>query len=856
MLQTDLPDRLTQREIDIARLMVAGLSAREISEELVLSYSTVRWYLKQIYGKLDAHSYEEAVDRIEAAQLLGAAKSHSRHNLPTPATTLIGREAELDDLTGELLQPESRLITLAGPGGIGKTRMALELARRNLPHFPDGAYFVPLQPLRSVEDIPAALIDALLIHRASGDDAVRFLLRYLENRQLLLVIDNFEHLMAGVHLLADILAAAPGVTILVTSREILNLQEEWVWQVGGLEVPANDAEASVDAYSAVQLFAERARQVTHDFLLADEQPQVVRICQLVGGMPLALELAASWVRHLSCDTIARQIAANVDFLVARASNIPARHHSIRAVFDHSWQLMSPEARHVFSKLSVFQGGFTYEAAEQVAGASPGTMAALVDQSLVRRHRSGRYDLHELVRQYGAEQLEHTGQTEAVRNAHSAYFAHLMLECGIDIKGRAQLAGLNAVGTDLDNFRAAWIWAADHRDYARIEQMIEGFYWYRNHRGRYNEVFQQAWDRLAPPPGEEPHPTALKIFARIHEYRHAPLPDIERAYESALQAEDGAEIAFCEVVLSFALADTFHDIPGAIQMLEDRLVHPNQEEEPFYAALRYAALAGAYDQAGQESESIRYAQESLERLRAIGNDILVAWANMGYSWNEERRPNELQEVLATFQEMDVPPGQVMTLCAMSRAAWIKKHDLTQAKQLAQRAYEIAVDINFVMGMAAALTTLSAWHSLEEDYTTARKLAQRSEPYAKDTIWQGAPSLAASMAACGLGDFEVVRQFFSQYGQFRYGPWDLDLVAALMAHDGYPEKAVELLARRSPNGLIYRTQGWPLLDRLRVDLQARLGAEAYLAAWERGASRDRDELVCELEAYFKTEVSRHE
>jgi predicted ATPase/DNA-binding CsgD family transcriptional regulator len=840
---------LTERELDIARLMLNDLSPREIAEELVLSYGTVRWYLKQIYSKLDVHSYEEAIERIEELNLLDTARQPTRHNLPLPPAPLIGRTAELEALSAELNRPESRLITLTGPGGIGKTRLALELAHHNLAQFADGAYFVPLQPLRSVHDISAAIIDALLIFQAGGADTRQFLRQYLADRQLLLVLDNFEHLLAGVDLVSALLAAAPGLTILVTSREVLNLHEEWVWQVGGLDVPDPEADDQVDTYSAVELFAERARQVKHDFALAAEQPHVIRICQLVEGMPLALELAASWVRTLPCATIAAEINRSLGFLTARASNLPERHRNIRAVFDHSWGLMSAEAQAVFGKLSVFQGGFTFEAAQQVAGAAVPVLAELVDQSLVRRTAAGRYDLHELLRQYGAEQLEQAGLTEILRDDHCQYYAALMYELGIDIKGRNQLNGLNAVGADLDNFRAAWIRAADQRDYACINQMLDGFFWFRNHRGRYNEVFQQAWDRLGPPAGEEPHPVATKTFVRIHEFRSIPLANIEQALASAQQAEDAAEIDFCEMLLGYALGDLLVDIPGAIQMLEDRLANPRRGDDPLYAALRYDALANAYDLSGNSDKAIQLGQENLQRMYALGNHILATWNEMFMHWYEERHPGRLLQLLAVFQEMDVPPGQVMTLCTLSRAAWVQQQDVARAKQFAQQALDIGTDINFYMGIATALVHLSAWHSLTEDYTVAWDLAQRARPFAKDTIWEPGPDLAASMAACGLGDFETVRRHYqTDYARAMYGRWNLDLAAALMAHDGLPEKAVHLLARRVPNDLIYRTDGWPLLDRLRAQLEAELGPEAFQAAWEHGASLTIEQIRQEMLACF--------
>src|SRR5262249_45381113 len=283
----------------------------------------------------------------------------SRHTpLPLPPTPLIGRESELAELGALLENPAYRLITIVGPGGIGKTRLALASATDQIDAFAHRVYFVPLAPLRSSEFLVPAIADALGLAFSGREDPRAQLLNYLRGKELLLVLDNFDHLLEGAELLVDILRRATAVSILVTSRERLNLQGEWVFDIAGLQVPAADQIDGVEGYSAVALFLQRAHKVHARFTFgAAEKRAVARICRLVEGMPLGIELAAAWVRALSCAEIAQEIEQSLGFLTTSLRDVPERHRSLLAVFDHSWRLLSADERGVFRKLSVFRGGF-------------------------------------------------------------------------------------------------------------------------------------------------------------------------------------------------------------------------------------------------------------------------------------------------------------------------------------------------------------------------------------------------------------------------------------------------------------------------------------------------------------------
>src|SRR5512143_2786604 len=350
-----------------------------------------------------------------------------RVNLPILPTPLIGRQHEVEELGQLLHDPHCRLLTLVGPGGIGKTRLAIETAVHIQTIFADGVYFVPLASVSATRFIVPVIADAIgfTFQSASLIDPQLQLFNYLKEKQVLLVVDNLEHLLAepGVEVLADLLANAPRVKLLATSRESLGLQDEWAFEVQGLPIPESRYTEGSAQNTSVELFLQRARRAHVGFHATPaDYPAIVRICQLVNGMPLGIELAAAWVRTLTCDEIAREIERGLDFLSVSTRDLPARHRSMRAVFDQSWKLLSEEEQTVLLRLSVFQGGFQREAAEQVAEATLAVLSTLVTKSLVRRSGAGRYDLHELIRQYAADQISKLPDAlAATRARHGSYY---------------------------------------------------------------------------------------------------------------------------------------------------------------------------------------------------------------------------------------------------------------------------------------------------------------------------------------------------------------------------------------------------------------------------------------------------
>ncbi len=423
------------------------------------------------------------------------------NNLPQPLTPFIGRETELVEIKRRLQNPNCRLLTITGPGGIGKSRLGLTAATQLQPFYQHGVCFVSLTTLESSQQLMSALASALKIRFYGADDNQTQLLNYLREKELILLLDNFEHLTTETGLLATICQNAPRVKIIITSRISLNLQIEWLYEIEGLPHPQIDNDGKViTAYEAGELFMQRASHVNVRLKLEDAELKAIKqICQLVEGFPLGLELAAALTRAFSCKAIATEITQNLDFLTASATDLPKRHRSLRAVFQASWQQLTAAEKAIFVKLSVFRGGFTREAATAVAGANTAVLLGLVDKSFLRLVTSERYEIHEVLRWFGAERLALSPSQEVeVYQKHSTYYCQTLADREQHFQDARQLTVLDEVEADIKNIRSAWQWTINNKNRNNLALAIEGLYQFYNLRGRPQEgatIFAQAHDAL-------------------------------------------------------------------------------------------------------------------------------------------------------------------------------------------------------------------------------------------------------------------------------------------------------------------------------------------------------------------------
>jgi predicted ATPase/transcriptional regulator with XRE-family HTH domain len=420
-------------------------------------------------------------------------------HLPVPPTPLLGRDRELAAMERLFNEPQCRLLTLTGMGGIGKTRLAIEFSWRQRCMFPDGVYYVPLASINSAELIVPAVAEALAFSFSGPIDLKEQLINYMLShfkRPALLVLDNLEHLIApsleAVGLISEVVQRLPNLKILTTSRERLNLQGEWMYELHGLPVPPTEFVSELQDYSAVVLFVQSARRIKHDLeITPDVRPALVRICHLLEGIPLAIELAAAWAGILSIPEIVCEIELNIDFLETSVRDVPERHRSLRASFDHSWKLLSDQERSVLCRLAIFHGGFDRLAAERVAGATLPLLASLVAKSLVRRAENERYDLHEVIRQFALSYLDDdSSQCIKARNAHSEYYLRFAAEREKALRSAPQQAVARELIHEMDNIRAAWAWGIQQETFSLVGRTVRSLGWFFEVAGLIHEGIEQ------------------------------------------------------------------------------------------------------------------------------------------------------------------------------------------------------------------------------------------------------------------------------------------------------------------------------------------------------------------------------
>ncbi|MFN2201002.1 MAG: AfsR/SARP family transcriptional regulator [Caldilineaceae bacterium] len=664
----------------------------------------------------------------------------TKHNLPAATTPLIGRHKELKAVGALLSGPEARLLTLVGPGGIGKSRLAIEAARRLLDQYGDGVFLVPLAGLDSAEAMPIVIASALNLELAPGIQPLQQLSRFLQSRHMLLLLDNVEHLRSAAPDLVYLLSSAPGLTLLCTSRARLNVEGEHLFLVEGLTTPPDQQEKeAIAGADAVRLFVEHVRKRSSSFRLDEENMHVVaEICRLVQGTPLGIILAAAWTDMFAPDAIAQRIREDYDFLSADVRDLPERQRSLRALFDWSWALLSRRERQVFARLAVFRGGYTQDAAAAVAQASLRDHRGLMDKSFVQRVADDRFEIHELVRQYGLEALAVDEQdATATRARHAAFFADLLRANVDDLKGPDQKRASNEIEREYGNVRAAWKWACQQERLNLLARALDGLSLFCKHRGYVDEGLElcrlgaQSVERVA-------SAEATVLLARI------------RLWQGVFYRERG-EIGKAQVEWS-----------NSLSLLENPTL-VGRDQRKIRAELGWnmgmaSVRLSDYDQAHQLYQSsemlLRDIDAPWELSQVLLEDAIVHW-----HWNRYAEAQvKIGEAMQISLSLRDPVGQSDSLMGLGLCA-LNQGFHEESEDYLRRCVSVAEELTDDRVNLAKARTICSWTLIfRGKYDEAVSLVEQAIKTA-DTLnspyWSTMGRWTRCLALLHRGDYEIAR-----------------------------------------------------------------------------------------------------
>ena len=659
----------------------------------------------------------------ETAALIAKKPPHqpptTSHQLPADSSLLpfIGRVDELATIRNWLGDENGRLLTITGVGGAGKSRLALQVARESK----RPSVFVPLAAISDPALIVGAVAQALHFSFYGRGEPQAQLIDFLRNKTMLLVLDNFEQIVAGAPLLLDILNQAPEVKILATSRERLHLRGEWVLELQGLPVAAANGHIT----DAVRLFYEVAQRIRPSFHLDTELEAVTHICQLVDGMPLGIELAAAWVRLLSCRDIGSEIEKNLDFLATTLQDVPERQRSLRAVFLHSWQLLGKKEQRIFRQLAVFRGGFTREAATAVLNISLPDLITLIDKSLLHQDGNGRFEIPMALQTYAQEKLdEHIGEKTEVLDAHCLYFAEWVGRFAEDLRGGGQKEALTAVQSELENISAAWQHAANLMDGHALQAIAKPLF----HFFEMRNLFQEGVDLFGKVPSRQPRGTATRPVVTAQLLQGHFLHRLGQRIEAGKLLHDGlhhARILQADAEIAFGLNSLGYMAWGESAY--------TQAETYYRESLRiYRRLDDQWGMS-QVLNNLAILPQNRPDMKLLLEESLAIARNKGDLWSEVRSLNNL--------------GIVETNRAESSALY-------------QTCLDICRDINNQFLMTFPLINLGHAARLSGDFATARDYYQESLTICEEIGYRAGSARSLGQlgaAAYHLGQFNAARRF---------------------------------------------------------------------------------------------------
>lgn len=704
------------------------------------------------------------------------------YQLPPQPTPFIGRGDELSRIARLMADPTCRLLTLVGPGGIGKTRLAIQAAAELLPHFAHAVFFVSLTPIASPNMIPDAIAKVFQLNFYSAEDPRVQIIRYLREKQILLVMDNFEHLIDGVGFLTDILEAARDVKLLVTSRERLNIREEWVLTLDGLRFPSDEASEPIENYAAVQLFVQRAQQAQSNFSLSENADAVKTICQRAEGMPLGLELAATWLRAMTCLQVADRMGSGLGFFTTPLRNVPERHRSLRVVFEQSWSLLSQVEQDALMKLSVFRSGFDLDAAEQVAEASLTTLVALVDKSLIRLNSNGRYDLHELLRQYAAEKLT-ADETTAIRDRHATYFLKLAEQAAAHQFGSEQARWFDRLETEFDNLRAAFVWVLQNEAVESGLRLVVSLKWFFGWRSHWLEGL--AWtERMLTISGDSFNLLRAQAFQ-----------------------------------CAGALAGCLEDFPRTRALLGQALTLARAANDPWNLGWTLSEMGLRLRTVEPPDQTIARLDESLALFRQLGDPMGLTYALIRRGWFAMEEGDYLttrvllDEALIAAQTVDDKISAALVHQILTQM-YIQRGDFANAAPHAVKSLSLFKEANSPLYIAFGRFHVARVELAAGNLEHAESLYEE----ALHKLWEDLPNSRVNDAM-------------------------LAILASIARHRGIWQRAAVLLGAADAGIQHYRPTN-NLVSTFQIDVaevRAQLGESAFAEAWAKGKAMTREEAV---------------
>ena len=707
---------------------------------------------------------------------------HRPAPLPIPRSRLIDRQRELAKAKTLLQREDVGLVTLTGPGGIGKSRLALQIAADQADQFSGGVYFVFLAPVSSADFLVSTIANALQFSFYGTTDPKMQLLTYLREKKMLLVLDNFEHLLDGTELVADIINQAPEIVVLITSRERLNIEGEWVIELSGLPLPRTEKKSRSKATNgAVQLFLDRAHQASSEPISDEELSSVVRICQLVEGMPLGIELAAAWRRVLSCEEIAREIEKSLAFLAMTSQGTLPRHRSIIALFDPSWNLLSQGEQQVFRQLSVFRGGFRRDAAERVAGATLIHLATLIDKSLLRRNSAGRFDMHELVRQYAAMKLDQEpGEKRSVLDRHCSYYAEMLSQMKGHLRSHLARDALKEIRAEFENVRQSWQWAVTQRKVVEMKQSLQSLLDFYDTQGWFQE-------------GEEAFSLAVEELNKIDQGSTEWDIQYNIVLGQVLAGQGWLSLASGRYEKAVELSQASLDLLRQYEVREELM-------NPLITLGNVALIMGDY------TRSQQLLQESLALQRAAGDQWGEGWSlgNLGivsYMLGEYQKSSDLiSKALGLFKELG--DSRLIELCSSFLSMTMSAlENYAEAERLAREGVALSREISHHWGTALAQCNLGvAAYYLGRTVEAAQQLFEGLELF-RMIGEQWGIALALTYLANGcyrLGMYSEAERYSFEALEIatkaKLAPLALEslvVLAAVRVKEGEKESALEML-----------------------------------------------------------------